>query len=167
MLLLNPARLAELAVGMAGINALYLGFDFLLYPFVIYRLGPVLGGPAMVLLDLVACVVTLRLYDRMGRDWLGIEKIKSFSTYRGSQKLRRLMSYFLNRSKLIAFVLLSIKFDAFVTTIYFRTGAFNGLSRSDWVVLVTSLIVSNAYWTFACYMGISVVETLSLLSSRP
>jgi len=31
-------------------------------------------------------------------------------------------------------------------------------SKRDWTIFTSSIIVGNAYWTLACYTGITVIE---------
>jgi hypothetical protein len=32
------------------------------------------------------------------------------------------------------------------------------MNNRDWKIFIGSLILGNAYWTLACYMGITLVE---------
>ena len=64
----------------------------------------------------------------------------------------------MGKSDPIVFFFLSIKYDPFITMIYMRHGAYNGMSNRDWKIFTGSLILGNAYWTLACFMGISLVE---------
>jgi len=58
----------------------------------------------------------------------------------------------------VIFLFLTLRYDAFTTTAYLRCGKFNGMSKRDWSIFMGSLIISNAYWTLACFMGITLVE---------
>lgn len=49
-------------------------------------------------------------------------------------------------------------YDAFTRTIYLRHGKYNGMTKRDWAIFMTSLILGNAYWTLACYMGLTLFE---------
>jgi len=150
-------RIAELAVGFT-VNKLqeYL-FDFLLYPFVIFKLGLLCGGIIMSVLSFIGCLLFLRFYDWSKRDWLGIEAVKSLKDYSGTSRLRRFMAWLLCRGDYIACVTLSVKFDPFITTAYLRRGAFNGMNRRDWRIFVLSWFVGNAYWSVACFFGVSIL----------
>jgi len=66
----------------------------------------------------------------------------------------------LKRSEPVIFLFLSIQQDPFITTAYLRNGAnqFNGMKKRDWTIFTSSVVISNAYWTLAVYMGISLVE---------
>jgi hypothetical protein len=153
-------RVAELAVGFAtsyGINA---AFDYLLYPFVIYKLGILKDGLVMTALACLVNILTLKFYDWSKRDWLGIEAVKGVKDYKGTSKIGQLTAWILRKSDLVVMVFLSIKEDAFVTVIYMRHGShqYNGMSRRDWWIFLVSLAIANLYWALAAYMGISVVE---------
>ncbi|MGO9613613.1 MAG: hypothetical protein ACLPX5_11325 [Dissulfurispiraceae bacterium] len=151
-------RLAELSIGITASQLIVFLFDYLLYPFVIYNFGILMGGVVMTVLSLIACLLAIKFYDWSKRDWLGIEAIKEISGYMGTNKSRRVTSWLLKKSEPVAFLFLSVKFDPFVTTAYMRHGKFNGMSRRDWSIFMGSLLFSNAYWTLACYMGITLFE---------
>ncbi|MFZ3138659.1 MAG: hypothetical protein WA126_14850 [Thermodesulfovibrionales bacterium] len=153
-------RIAELAVGITTKDLTDRAFDYLLYPFVIYQAGILKGGLVMTFLALIANILTMKFYDWSKRDWLGIEAIKEIKTYKGTRKIGRFTSWIMKKSDSLIFLFMSVKFDPFITTAYLRHGAnqFNGMNRRDWKIFIGSLILSNAYWTLACYMGITLVE---------
>ena len=101
-------------------------------------------------------------YDWSKRDWLGIETIKGMKGYSGESRLGRITAWVLRRSDPVVLIFLSIKEDAFITLIYLRHGChqFNGMSLRDWRIFLSSVVISNIYWTLAAYMGISLVEWL-------
>jgi hypothetical protein len=154
------ARVAELTLGISAKNLISYSFDYLLYPFVVYRLGIIKGGTVMMVLSLLACVILLRFYDWTKRDWLGIETIKGMKDYQGESRLGRLTAWILRQSDPVVFLFLTIKEDAFITLVYMRHGShkYNGMSARDWRIFLSSVAISNIYWTLAAYMGISVVE---------
>lgn len=151
-------RLLELAVGLFANQVIVYSFDYVLYPFTIYHLGVFSGGAVMAGLSFLVCLLTLWCYDWSKRDWLGIEAIKSMKSYDGGSRAGRLFAWLMQKGDPVAVVVLSIKFDPFITMIYLRDGAFNGMSRRDWRIFLASFLISNAYWILACYMGISLVE---------
>lgn len=69
-------------------------------------------------------------------------------------------SWLMKKSDTILMVILSIKFDPFITVVHIRHGAhqYNGLSWRDWKVFIASLIIGNVYWALAVYMGITLFE---------
>jgi hypothetical protein len=85
-------RLGTLAAGVTFMYATNKLFDYLLYPWVVYRAGIIVGGLVMTALSAVACLAILRFYDRTKRDWLGIETIRDLKDYRGGRRAARLIS---------------------------------------------------------------------------
>jgi hypothetical protein len=84
-------RLRELGIGHSVNWVMSEGFDYLLYPAVIWKLGPLLGGAIMSVASLLVCLGCLYFYDWSKRDWLGIEAIKdleSVQSFRRKQKAR-------------------------------------------------------------------------------
>ncbi len=150
------ARAIEVLVGYTGNWLMVKGFELVLYPFVIYKLGLVTGGVVMALLSFCVCLLTLCFYDWSKRDWLGIETVKELKDYTGTSRWRRWSSRVLQRGDGFALVLLSIKFDPFITTAYLRRGAFNGLSVRDWRHFLVSWLIGNSYWTFVCFGGVEL-----------
>lgn len=157
---MNKSRIAELALGLSANQLIVWSGDYILYPFIIYTFGILKGGVLMVLISFIICFLTMKFYDWAKRDWLGIEAIKEIKTYKGKRKIGRFTSWIMKKSDPVVFLFMSVKFDPFITTAYLRKGAnqFNGMSKRDWKIFIGSLILSNAYWTLACYMGITLVE---------
>jgi hypothetical protein len=153
-------RTAELVVGFTANKAQEYLFDYLLYPFVIFKLGLWRGGLVMALLSLVSCLLLLRFYDRLKRDWLGIEAVKGLKDYAGQSRFRRMAAWLLQRGEPVACLFLSIKFDPFITTLYLRRGSYNGMTRRDWKIFVASWLIGNVYWTFVCFGGVSALVWL-------
>ena len=153
-------RIVEITTGITTNQILTILFDYMLYPSVIYYFGILTGGTIMTVLSFLICLLMLRLYDWSKRDWLGIETIKEMKHYHGRSRVLLFLSKLLNKSDLIAFFVLSINFDPFVVTVYLRKGKFNGLSKHDWWVFISSLLISNLYWIIACFLGVTLIEWL-------
>ena len=155
-----PRRTAELASGFLGWKVMDYAFDYALYPFVIWKLGPLIGGGIMALLSLLFCLLLMRLYDRLGRDWLGIEFVKNLRHYEGSSQWRRGLAWLVSRGDGIAFMILSVKYDPFITTVYLRREAFQRFVRRDWIIFFGSWAVANGLWIFLCYDGVSLLSRI-------
>jgi hypothetical protein len=151
-------RVAELAVGHTANQLMSMFFDWVLYPFVIYKYGLIWGGLVMMALSLIACLGTIWFYDWSKRDWLGIEAIKDLKDYDGKAGLGRITGWFLRKSEPVIFLFLSVMSDPFITTAYLRRGKFNGMIMRDWTIFFGSFFICNGYWILACYMGISLLE---------
>src|ERR1051326_6603511 len=117
----QPTRiewLAGLLVGHTANGILLYGFDYVLYPIVIFQLGLVRGGSVMAFLSLATCLLTLKLYDWLKRDWLGMEAVKELKHYDGPRRTRRWLAHALRLGDPLACLMLSILFDPFITTAY-------------------------------------------------
>ena len=152
------ARLTELTLGLVVNQLIVWAFNLFLYPFIIYKFGILKGGVVMTFLSFLACILTMKFYDWSKRDWLGIETIKGVREYDGNKGIGRFTSWIMNKSEPVVFLFLSIKFDAFITTAYMRRGKFNGMGNREWAIFMGSLLISNVYWTLACFMGITIFE---------
>jgi len=157
-------RMTILAVGILGNQVLVWSFDYLLYPFVLYNFGLKMGGPLMIFLSFIVCLATLFLYDFLQKDWLGIEMIKKFKTSDAHSRLHQFTSRLLNKSDWFVMILLSLRFDPFITTIYMRKGVneYNGMKKRDWMIFLTSLTISNLYWLIVVEAGIDFFKYLRI-----
>jgi hypothetical protein len=151
-------RLAQWAAGFLTYKLLDEAFDYLLYPFVIYKLGPLCGGLTMTGLSFADCLLLLKLYDWLKRDWLGLETVKGLRHYTGTSRWRKTLAWLLHQGDTVAFVVLSVRFDPFITTAYMRLGNFTGMRRRDWRIFLGSGLLSNAVWTLVCYGGVNGVR---------
>ena len=156
------ARIATLGAGLGAFSGLTIAFDYLLYPFVIWRLGPLAGGALMTAASLLVCLALLRLYDWSKRDWLGIEAVKAAREYHGPSPFRDALARLLRFGDWGAFFVLSIQFDPFVTVIYMRRGSshFGGLRGPEWRVFLLSSLVGTAYWTAVSGAGVALLTRL-------
>ncbi|WP_372717735.1 hypothetical protein [Immundisolibacter sp.] len=150
-------RVAVLGVGLLGSKAINWAFDYLLYPYVLWHLGLLYGGITMMLLSALACYLLLLFYDWTKKDWLGIEAIKDLKHSESQGRFLSLVGNFLRRSDWLAMLALSIKFDPFITVAYLRPGSyhFNGLTRREWGLFWVSVLISNLYWSFVAFTGIT------------
>jgi hypothetical protein len=154
------SRIAELALGHTVNQLIVYGFDYGLYPLAILWLGLGRGFAVMAFLSLLICWVTMRFYDWSKRDWLGIEAIKELKHYKGPSRSGRWIGWVLRKSDPVACVLLSIKFDPFIVTVYLRRGRFGGMNRTDWRNFLMSWLIGNVYWSIICFGGVSALMWL-------
>lgn len=154
------ARIAELALGYTVNNLITYGFDFGLYPLTIYWLGLGWGFAAMAALSFIVCWLTMMFYDWSKRDWLGIEALKGLKDYSGASRSAQVLAWVMRKSDPIACVLLSIKFDPFIVTVYLRRGRFGGMNPTDWRNFLLSWFIGNVYWSIVCFGGVSALVSL-------
>ena len=153
-------RSAELATGFSSNAVLNFVFDWLLYPFVIFRFGLLWGGLTMSLASFAACIGLLRLYDLLKRDWLGIETIRGLRDGVPKGTIRRVIAGILRRGDIPAFLALSLYFDPFITVAYLRRKQFGGMARREWCIFIASWAVGNGSWMMACFLGVRGLQFL-------
>ncbi len=159
-------------VGAWGfLTILNIGYDQILYPFMIWRNGSLIGGGLMTLGSLAICFGMVIWYESTGTDWLGVSVVEDMKE-NGEGQLRKLREraarssvwavisialtpfskffllvlWALKKNDILAFVALNIVQDPFVTTVFLRHGRFDGLRRRDWLVFGGSVLFSNGYW---------------------
>ena len=153
-------RIGELALGHT-VNSLSIwAFDYVLYPYVMWKLGLIQGGVLMAILSLLTCLLTLWFYDWSKRDWLGIEAVKQLRDGEATTRWRRLLAWALAKGDIPACVALSLYFDPFITTACLRRGAFQGMSRRDWCIFFASWFIANGWWALACFGGVELLTHL-------
>lgn len=140
-------RLAEIGAGHAIYATFNFFFDQVLYVYVVYRFGLLVGGAAMTLLSLVGCLVTLLVYERMRIDWVGSGSLAYIEQHPNPAWWQRVVLWATRRGALVIFLVLCIFQDPFITTAYFRRASFDGIRSRDWQIFFASVVVSNLYWT--------------------
>jgi hypothetical protein len=155
----QKGRLAIWGIGFLGNSLFVNAFDFILYPYIIWKFGLIWGSIIMFPTSFGVCWLTLIFYDWMKTDWIAIETIKELKEYEGQSKTVRLISRIIQMSDPAAVIILSIWKDPFIVTAYMRKGAhqYNGLSQRDWKIFITSTLVGNTYWALVSFGGIQVV----------
>lgn len=164
-LYIRRKRIAQILGGHGLYAAVGWFFDNPLYIYVLAVYGPLLGGFIMTSLSLVISAAFMVIYNHTKIDWLGInvvEKIKND----GHKWTRRLESrsafvriiafipvqifylvvWSLKKGDSVAFFILSIFEDPFITMVYLRHGSFERIRRQEWGIFLSSVVVSNGYW---------------------
>ena len=163
MVIAKKERILTLFVGVF-VNSVLLNYvyDYVFYPFMIWKLGVVRGGVIMIILSTFVCYLLLLFYDWSKKDWIGIEAIKELKEYGGNSKFAKAISWILKKGDFGIMVFLSIQFDPFITTAYMRhsIGKYDGLTKRDWKIFFSSAIIANVYWTLMSFAGVSVLEYL-------
>ncbi len=143
----NHRRIAEVGTGHLVYATFSWFFDNILYVFVVFRMGLLVGGTIMTALSLALCAATLLLYERMQIDWVGAGSLSRLSYNPNPSRWQRIIFGATRRSDALVFLVLCIFQDPFITTAYFRRGRFDGLTSRDWRIFFSSVFVSNFYWT--------------------
>lgn len=156
-------RGTTLAAGLVMKRVFNYPFDYVLYPFVMWRLGYVWGGLVMTFLSVFINLLIIATYDWSKTDWLLIESFKSFREGKSEGKWKRFVfvSKILRKGDVPAFFILCLD-DPITATLYLRHGVYqyNGMSRRDWKVFVAASIVANLYWIIGLAAVIEIVRRL-------
>lgn len=176
-------RIGTIAISHAVLVTGDFFFDNLLYPAMLVWRGKLVGGVIMTLLSCLICFGLVIFYVRSKKDWLGVDVveavkergeiwIKRFYSNKGHwwllikaiayipSRIFLMVMWLLKKNDLTAFVALSVYQDAFKTTIFLRHGRTDALVPRDWIVFVSSIIVSNAYWTLRWSVIIEVFKAV-------
>lgn len=140
-------------------------FDYVLYPFVIYKAGLLKGFAIMLALSFLSCLIFLLIYNFLKKDIFALEyskqKINAFIDDTKGSKIKRFFRKILKHSKILLFIFLSV-YDPFIATVFMRKGDFKPklMTRSDWGILSLSVVVGNAVWAPTIFVGVSLFEFL-------
>jgi len=150
----------DVSYGLATYTAVNTIFDYFIYSYVISNSGLVAGFCIMTGLSLVLDRTLIYIYDQTTRDWLGVEEIKELRGYKGDDLLGRFIASILRKGNIAVMVILTLKSNPFITTIYMREegGEHKGMTARDWKVFIFSLIVGNMAWSITVFTGWKVLE---------
>ncbi len=158
-------------------------FDNILYPAVLLRFGTLIGLIILIILSGLISFRLLVLHTRSKVDWLGVDvvevikantraKIEKFYSKKGVwwEILHittyvfilplRIVLWALDKNDFAAFVALSIYTDAFKTTAFLRHGRKGKLSRRDYKIFYSSIVLSNLWWTLRWSVIIEFIKWL-------
>ncbi len=152
-------RIAQIGLGHLLYASFNFVFDEIIYVYVVYRFGLLVGGGIMTTFSLVQCALTLLAYERMRIDWVGAGSMARLASSRNPSWWQRIIRWAMRRGKVAIFIALCIFQDPFITTAYFRQGRFDGLNGQDWRIFFGSVFVSNFYWTLRS--GVAAVILVS------
>ena len=135
------------------------GYDFVVYPYLFLTFGTLLGWLYATIGSIVLCLGTLWFYDYTKQDWLGIEMIKMLRDEPPAGRMRRIFHHLTNKGDVLAFLLLCIKYDPFIVTVYMRRGVSNHtMMKRDWNIFWASVVVANVWWGFVVFGVIEIVR---------
>lgn len=173
----NKKRIIEVGIGRFVYEGIAVLTDDYIWPLMIVLFGWK-GAVGMSAFSLIQCAVTLVIYQRMGKDWLGIaviedartaanEKVDSFFAWRGESffgtiivwvvkvfliipALASRVALWLLDFRATRFFGLGILQDPFQMTAYFKNADFSekSLTKRDWLIFLASWAWSNIYWNF-------------------
>ncbi|MFA6519561.1 MAG: hypothetical protein WCT41_01910 [Candidatus Paceibacterota bacterium] len=153
-------RIGISVLGLTGNAAMVYGYDFVVYPYLIANYGFLYGWLYAAMGSAILCLGTLWFYNVTKQDWLLIETIKRVRDDPAAGRVRRFFHDVANRGDMLAFLLLSLRKDAFIVTVYMRKGAGNyAMTARDWKIFWASLLISEAWWGLLVFGAIEVFRT--------
>ena len=153
--------------GVFVYGVLVVVYDYVVFGFVIWALGPLLGGGILALSTACLDYLCLRFYQESSRDWLALEYLRSMREYGGRSVWRRCVGWVLRDTpKAVQVLALTPYSNAFLTTVLLRDGSatFAPLTGRDWVLFWTSFLLSQAYWTTLVWLGVAGLGELVSLA---
>lgn len=142
MIVANRKKIATIFVGHSVWSITSWVYDNPLYIASIAKFGPVVGGTIMTAGSLAICLLTLLYYRNKKVDWLGYDLAAEMLAKHINLKSKA-FDWF---GDTLAFFILSIWEDPFITTAYLRHGRTTGLTANDFAIFFASVVFSNGYW---------------------
>ena len=139
-------RLGILVLGLTVNSVMVVGYNWVVYPYLLATFGLLLGWVYALLGSIVLCLGSLWFYDVTQQDWLDIEAIKLLRDEPATRRIRRVLHTVANRGDALAFLVLCIKYDPFITTVYMRRGRGNHtMTARDWYIFWLSVAACNVW----------------------
>ncbi len=180
---LSVKKFSIISVAHSILYATDYWFDNILYPAVLLLFGTTIGLIVLTILSGIICFGLLVLHTKSKEDWLGVDvvevikvktraKIEKFYSKEGVWwKILHITTYLfilpprivlwaLDKNDFAAFVALSIYTDAFKTTAFLRHGRKGSLSRRDYKIFYSSIVLSNLWWTLRWTVIIEFIKWL-------
>lgn len=150
-------KLGAIGIGLLTLEVVNQGFDYVLYPLVIYKLGPIDGGVVMIVLALVLNLSLVVLYNITKQDWLGFEWL----ALQEDRNVGSLVGKAISAGRWPAFVFLSWE-DPFKAFVFVRGRKQVGwrFTLTDWQWFLGANLLGNLIWIV---MVSGVIETLRYL----
>lgn len=156
--------IGTLGIGIFCNKLMIWGFDYILYPYVMWKCGDVKGSIVMTFLSFFVCYGTLKFYDWCKVDWIGIEALKDLRETERKGFVGSVSKWIFRKGEWAVFLFLSMKFDPFIVTAYMRHGKnqYNGLSKRDWRIFLGSLLISNMFWSGLVSLGLRILKWIGV-----
>ena len=160
-------RVAFVGTGWSLYSAYGWVYDNPLWLAVIGWLGILQGSIILTIGDMVNNFIFLVLYQKNESDWLGVNGFEDLKEHgdKWAQKVQnhrnvfirlilwvpalffRLLVWAVRKNNLLAFVVLSVFEDSFITTVFLRGKVGGELTKKDYLVFLASTAFSCVYWS--------------------
>ncbi len=175
----NWKRTVQVMSGWGLYEAWNFSFDFLLWP-ILQAFYGFIGVVFLILIALIINFIVLLWYQKHKVDWFGVNVledlkakghlwvhevdnhknlVKKISLFIPA-KILQFMIWLLNKNDIFAFVTLSLWQDSFITTIFLRHGKFDKLDKRDYIIFISSTILSCLGWAILMQFVIIAVKAV-------
>lgn len=148
-------KLGVIGTGLLVLEGVNQSFDYLVYPLVIWLLGPVKGGTVMTIAALVLNYGLVLIYNKTKEDWLGFEWL----AMQEEKKLDSWVGKVIRSGRWPAFLLLSWE-DPFKGFVFMRGRKQVGwwFSPTDWKWFIVANLIGNLIWILMVSGAIGAVR---------
>jgi hypothetical protein len=175
----NWKRTVQVMSGWGIYEAYNFLFDFIIWP-ILQALYGYIGVIILIIIALINNLIILLWYQHKKVDWFGVNVLedikakghiwvhevdnhknifKKISLYIPA-RLLQFMIWLLNKNDIFAFVTLSVWQDSFITTIFLRHGKFDKLGKKDYIIFVSSTILSCIGWAVVMQLIIVAIRAI-------
>jgi len=135
------------------------GFDFVLYPSVVAYSR--FGVPIMWSVAFVLDASLVYMYTYRNRDLFGFDTIGRWKEYKGHAWWPFVRAKILKMGDPLVYLFFSVFENPFLATVYVRKTdkTRKGMDRRDWILFMTSYVISNLVWTFVSVQVASLTRS--------
>lgn len=146
----HQGRLALAITGQLLYNAFNAVVDFMLCPALVLWLGLINGGLAYLAIALVIDLTTMIAYDRIKKDFLGLELVKELRGFIGRKLLRsqQKIAELPMAAKMAIVLLISWRLNPFQVVVFMRHANEyrSGMTREEHWIFWVSYVWGNLLW---------------------
>jgi hypothetical protein len=144
-------------------------FNYILYPYVLIKLGLITGTAIMMVLSFFICWGFVRLYDWVSMNWvrdaLGFETIKEAVNdlsewLERRQTVGRIARESKPAFKSVSFLYFTLIHDPMVCLILMRPRHTHMMGKDEWKIFLGSVFLSNVTWGLMVWVGVETIQSL-------
>jgi hypothetical protein len=163
-LIRHQKRIKTIGIGLFLYLCINFVYDYLFYPFAIFHWGIVVGGSIAAAGSLIQNTTMFWLYDRMRIDWLGAYALEQLKDKGNKTRLERMAVWVGSEKKTLwgkvssffLFAFLTVAIDPLIVAVHFKRRHFEGLEARDWGILLSAVVLANAWWIARTAFGVTV-----------
>ncbi len=140
-------RVLHFTAGVLGLQGVSYAFDYVVYPVVIYRFGPIQGTGILFIAAFILNYLCILIYDKIKLDLFGFEALKQFKEEADHTQKKTFIQKMLKWGDVPAFIAMSW-YDPIFAVLYKRKSTqFDGFRRRDYWMLILSTFIGCVLWS--------------------